>query len=74
MEELVRKYVSPRASGTTVLVQQSLLVDTVKRERATSPTELLEKRVLRCTQSLMTVINPSKCSATLTLSLGLHGT
>ena len=42
MEEHVRKGVSPRASGTTVLVQQSLLVDTVKRERATSPTELLE--------------------------------
>ena len=74
MEEYVRKYVSPRASGTTVLVQQSLSVDTVKRERAASPTELLEKRVLDCTQLLMTVINPSKCSVTLTLNLGLHGT
>ena len=74
MEELVRKYVSPRASGTTVLVQQSLLVDTVKRERVARPTKLLEKRVLDCTQSLMTAINPSKCSATLTLNLGLHGT
>ena len=74
MEEHVRKYVSPRASGTTVLVQQSLLVDTVKRERAARPTELLEKRVLDCTQSLMTVINPFKCSVTLTLNLGLHGT
>ena len=37
MEEHVRKYVSPRTSGTTVLVQQSLLVDTVKRERAARP-------------------------------------
>ena len=74
MEEHVRKYVSPRTSGTTVLVQQSLLVDTVKRERAAKPTELLEKRVLDCTQSLITVIFPSKCSATLTLNLGLHGT
>ena len=38
MEEHVRKYVCPRASGTTVLVQQSLLADTVKRERAARET------------------------------------
>ena len=35
MEEHVQKYVSPRAFGTTVLAQQSLLVDTVSlKEKA----------------------------------------
>ena len=75
MEEHAQKYVSPRAFGTIVLVQQILWVDTVSlKEKAARPTKLQEKVSLDCTQSLMTAINLSKCSATLTLNPGLHGT
>ena len=75
MEEHAQKYVSPRPFGTIVLVQQILWVDTVNlKEKAARPTKPQEKESLDCTQSLMTEINPSKCSVTLTLNPGLHGT
>ena len=66
---------SPRAFGTTALVKKSFLADTVNlKEKAARPIRLQAKGVLDCTQSLMTAINPSKCSVTLTLNPGLHGT
>ena len=75
MEENAQKYVSSGAFGTIVLVQQSLWVDIVSLiEKAARPTKLQEKVSLDCTQSLMTAINPSKFSATLTLNPGLRGT
>ena len=75
MGERAQKFVSPRVFGTTVLAQKSLLADTVSlKEKAARPIRLQEKRVLDCTQSLMTAVNPSKCSATLPLNPGLHGT
>ena len=75
MEENAQKYVSPRAFGTTALVQKSFLADTVNlKEKAARPIRLQEKGVLDCTQSLMTAVNPSKCFVTLNLSQGLHGT
>ena len=75
MEEHVQKYVSPRAFGTTVLAQQSFLVATVSlKEKAARPIKLQEKENLHCTQSLMTVIESSKYSATLTPNPSLHGT
>ena len=75
MEEHAQKYVSPRAFGTIVLVQQSLWVDIVSLiEKAARPTKLQEKVSPDCTQSLTTAINPSKFSATLTLNPGLRGT
>ena len=75
MEENALKYVSSGAFGTIVLVQQSLWVDIVSLiEKAARPTKPQEKGGLDCTQSLMTAINPSKFSATLTLNPGLHGT
>ena len=75
MEEHVQKYVSPRAFGTTVLAQQSLLVDTVSlKEKAARPIKVQEKENLDCTQSLMTVKESSKYSATLTPNPSLHGT
>ena len=43
-------------------------------QKAAKPTKLQEKESLVCIQSLMTAINLSKCSATLTLNLGLRGT
>ena len=42
--------------------------------KAAKPTKLQEKERLVCIQSLMTAINLSKCSATLTLNPGLRGT
>ena len=66
---------SPPAFGTTVLVQKSFLEDTVSlKEKAARPIKQQEKGNLDCIQSLMTAINPSKCSVTLNLSPGLHGT
>ena len=43
-------------------------------QKAAKPTKLQEKERLVCIQSLMTAINLSKCSATLTLNPGLRGT
>ena len=79
MEENAQKYVSSRAFGTIVLVQQSLWLDIVSLiEKAARPTKLQEKVSLDCTQSLMTAINPSSSnqsfSVTLTLNPGLRGT
>ena len=75
MEEHAQKYVSPRAFCTAVLAQEGFLANTVSlKEKAARPIRLQAKGVLDCTQSLMTAINPSKCSATLTLNPGLHGT
>ena len=75
MGERAQKFVSPRAFGTTVLAQKSLLVDTVSlKEKAARPIRLQVKGVLDCTQSLMTAVNPSKCFVTLPLNPGLHGT
>ena len=75
MGEHAQKFVSPRVFGTTVLAQKSLWADTVSlKEKAARPIRLQAKGVLDCTQSLMTAINPSKCSVTLPLNLGLHGT
>ena len=60
---------------TTALVQKRFLADTVNlKEKAARPIKLQEKGNLDYTQSLMTAIDPSKCSVTLTLSPGLHGT
>jgi len=75
MKEHAQKYVSPLTFGTIVLVQQSLWVDIVSLiEKASRPTKPQEKESLDCTQSLMTAINLSKFSATLTLNPGLRGT
>ena len=66
---------SPRAFGTTVLVQKGFLADTVNlKEKAARPIRLQAKGVLDCTQSLMTAIDPPKCFVTLNLTPGLHGT
>ena len=75
MEEHAQKYVSARAFSTNVLAQESFLANTVSlKEKAARPIWLQEKGVLDYTQSLMTAINPSKCSVTLPLNPGLHGT
>ena len=50
MEENAQKYVSPRAFGTTALVQKSFLADTVNlKEKAARPIRLQAKGVLDCT-------------------------
>ena len=62
-------------SRVSMAVARTILVKMEEHvQKAAKPTKLQEKESLVCIQSLMTAINLSKCSATLTLNLGLRGT
>ena len=62
-------------SRVSMAVARTILVKMEEHvQKAAKPTKLQEKERLVCIQSLMTAINLSKCSATLTLNPGLRGT
>ena len=62
-------------SRVSMAVARTILVKMEEHvHKAGKPTKLQEKERLVCIQSLMTAINLSKCSATLTLNPGLRGT
>ena len=75
MEEPVKKYVSPRVFDTAVIVPFHLSAGTaIGGLPAARPTKQQARSPLAYTTSLMTAIEPSKCSVTFTLSLVMLGT